>query len=67
MYIKNDAVIVPAGGVVDVIEKSSVARQQILAPTNKSQGITIVSPDFTPIFAIGIFVSVADANAYNFK
>ena len=71
LYIKKDAVIVPVGAVVEPVLKSSVARQQISAVvaygTFKSQLITRVSPDLTPIFAIGVSTSVAVDDAYIFK
>ena len=69
--MKNDAVIVPVGAVVEPVIKSSVARQQIpltvVYGTFKSQLITTVSPDLTPIFAIGVSNSVAYDDAYIFR
>ena len=69
--MKNDAVIVPVGAVVEPVLKSSVARQQISAAkengTFKSQLITTVSPFLTPIFAIGVSTSVAVDDAYIFR
>jgi len=69
--MKNDAVIVPTGGVVEPVLKSSVALQQISAVkeygTFKSQLITTVSPDLTPIFAIGVSNCVAVDDAYIFR